>query len=398
MIDHVVIINNKDVSKHVISINIEQSIETDSDPGKITVVLANVDSQYTTQFVPQAHTIEVYLYNFVYSSPVGGIVATGKVTDTVCPKGDEVTVKGECDLGHLADYLPKDYDIKSTTCKTILEEILKLHDTPIILDFEVIDRDIKPVTYNGDWTYQAVLEDIRQITGAVYYFDEHNKLKFRDPRQVTSVINLDPFVSNPTQAKSIMGFCNYVDVICYMSDEDTAESFSTPGHMTFLGHYQDDDDIEKHKKLIAPIRYFYNVHDKDEANKIAEQVYEFYKLRRDSLTEITVEGICPPLQSIVSYTAFQKIDDPEVVPVKLYGLVIEKKVDYSSNGFTTTIALHPRASMEEVIDDISALLGEQFDAGDNAPDQLTDAASNPIGDFLSWLGSQFDFSEVTWGQ
>ena len=117
MIDHKVTIGNDDVSQEVIKINTQQSLDTDSDPGKITIVLANPHQKYTNKWPPQKTPIKIILYNWVYYSDAeratasGGakaeyLVATGHLTDLKAT-AEEVTIMGECDLGHLADALQR---------------------------------------------------------------------------------------------------------------------------------------------------------------------------------------------------------------------------------------------------------------------------------------------------
>ena len=72
---------------------------------------------FTNRWPPQVTPIKVILYNWVYNSEseraaAGGhaeaeyLVATGHMTDLKAT-ADEATISGECDLGHLADAIPK---------------------------------------------------------------------------------------------------------------------------------------------------------------------------------------------------------------------------------------------------------------------------------------------------
>lgn len=387
MIDHEISIN-EDVSKHVISCAVQQSIENDSDPGKITVVLANVDQIYTDRFVPQVDTMVIKLKNFVYSAEREWIVAIGKVTDAVCPV-EEMTVKGECDLGHLADYLTKDYNFNNWYCKDILKQVLDDHDPPMgdKLDFE-IKKDIKvnPCTFDAGYTIQGVLEDIRIILGAVFYFDWDNRLKFRDPKAITSYEVLDPFMSEPTRARSLMGFCNYVTLRAYSALDAEEEGSQTGDHIPIIATAQDDEDIALRGRIVAPPHDAYNIHTQDEAQDAADKLLGFYQQKKDTLTEIVVDGLIPPLQSLVSYTSFEDPDGSNT-PVQLFGVVIERKIEYSIDGLQTTITIHPRTSIADVVEDIADLLGEQsVPSSDPAEEpKQTDTYGNPLSDLLAYL-------------
>lgn len=399
-IDHFIMIDGQNVSPHVISFSVQQSTENESDPGKIQVVLANVDQAYTTAFTPQVSQFLIISSDFSMENGYR-LVAIGKVTDSVCPIGDEVTVKGECDLGHLADRLPNDKDITAEdgggSCQKVLRKILDTHDTYINLKFECEDKPISDVTYEGDSTYQSVLDDIRIRLGAVFYFDETNTLVFRDPRQITNYTDLDPFVSQPSQAKSIMGYCNAVTVSAYDSldnrdQEEIIDGKTTPAHLCISANAPSidkgktfdttDEDIVKYGKIVAAKIDAYNVHSMEEAFDMAEKYLEFYKQKKDTLTEVVVEGIVPPLQSLVKYTAFQPPDNNDP-PKTLLGVVIEKKVEYSAEGLTTTISLHPRDNIQDVLDELD-IVEEEISNTPETSEQMTDSNGN----ILTWTKDQ----------
>jgi hypothetical protein len=403
-IDHFIMIDGQNVSPHVISFSVQQSTENESDPGKIQVVLANVDQAYTTAFTPQVSQLLIVCSDFETSNGYR-LVAIGKVTDTVCPIGDEVTVKGECDLGHLADCLPNDKEITAEngggSCKEIIRKVLDTHDTYINLKFECEDKYVSEVTYEGDTTYQAVLDDMRVRLGAVFYFDETNTLVFRDPRVITNYINLDKYCSQPTQAKSIMGYCNAVTVSAYDSLIDTEwdgwKGHQTPKHLCISAQAPSldggvtldtaDEDIVKYGKIVSKKIDAYNVHNMEEAFDMAEKYLEFYKQKKDTLTEVVVEGIVPPLQSLVSYTAFQPPESNEE-PTLLLGVVIEKKVEYSSEGLTTTISLHPRDNIQDVLDDLGIVEEEISNSPNSEP--MTDSNGNLLSGITDKLNDMKD--------
>jgi len=194
MIAHEVLIGGEDVSDDVVSIRVKQSNDVESDPGKIEIVLANRKQKYTNRWAPQVIPIQVTLFNWAYRendrNPSGRsiatyLVATGKMTDNSSGPSDAI-VTGECDLGHLADALPDDIDKHMTTPLELLEYVLGTHNPPIEFDWDpaLDDRNVfkERETYGSDWTFQDFLEDLCHVQiGAIYYFNEANRLQIKDP-------------------------------------------------------------------------------------------------------------------------------------------------------------------------------------------------------------------------
>lgn len=407
MIDHSVKIGSEDVSMDINKIEVQQSIETDSDPGKITITLANRAQKYTNKWPPQKTGITILLYNWVYPSafitvngklepilnysPVDSegkarskatyLLATGHMTDNSADQA-YATVKGECDLGHLSDSLP-DQDIPLTTPKETLAEVLSKHkDFPIEFDWDPALDDRNRLkereTYNSTWTYQEFLDDICGIqVGAVYYFNEANRLQIKDPYSDTGVYNLDPYVQTPNQTKSIMSFKNAVVVVGDETKSKSANAIGVTGSTPVISQYPrgyDLDSIEEVGYLFAPVFRDYNIKTVEEANKKADELLKFYKIHKNALTEVVVIGIAPPLQSIVEYSPFVPISDEEgekmqanlksllsqlqaleetnaannkrdvrtiKISSKVRGIVVNKSVTYSAAGFKTTLNISP---------------------------------------------------------
>ena len=388
MIDHLVHIGGMDVSDEVIKINAQQSIENDSDPAKITITLANRHQKYSMAFPPQETAFDITIYNYTYKGePHEFLIATGHVTD-VSANHEEAVVKGECDLGHLADALPKDYDLfKNMTLKEILETVLKDHPGEPIKVYWMARNPVRdPITYNSDWTFQDVLEDLRLQAGAVYYFSEKNVLQFRDPADWKDSFDLDPYVTNPDQTASIMRFCNVVHVVGNQALVDTGrEGKEIPGSLPLIGEARDEESIADVGELVAPLYPGYNLHTQKEVDDKAAELLRFYKMHKNALTKVQVAGMAPFLHSKVSWTPFEPISETELakaqeaynrrygsrnvvisdtyagegeVPVqrtltdKLYGIVIEKEVEYSIDGFDTTLTISPGIlDMETAIGD-----------------------------------------------
>jgi len=391
MIDHKVTVGGIDVSNDLISIQVQQQVaDADSDPGKITIVLANSHQKYTNRFSPQVTPIEIILYNFVYNSEeerrlAGGheqaeyLVATGHMIN-LSANHEEVTITGECDLGHLADALPKDHDynIMPIKAREVLETILSWHeDEPIKLDWDpsLEDKTLERITYDADWTYQGVVDDIAQIVGAIYYFSEANILKFKSPASTEGECDLDGHITNPDQTASITGFCNVVPIIGNMSDEpDDPEGIVMPSPAPIIAIAVDEASVQEVGVLMAPAEYAYNIKTQDDANARADQKLRLYRMHKNAETTPVVEGIVPPLMSIVSYTPFIPISKDEIskmnaaladrlavlqaledelakdnnraankiqISNKVRGVVVGKDVSYSIDGLECKLTVSP---------------------------------------------------------
>jgi hypothetical protein len=412
MIDHKVIVGAEDVSDEAIKITVQQTIDTDSDPGKFSITLANPHQKYTNHFTPQVTPVKIILYNWRYRSEeerslAGGraeaeyLVATGHMTDLKAG-ASEVVISGECDLGHLADAIPKDHEGIEIpiSAKECLTKILGWHeDEPIILvwDPALPDKILDKIPFNADATYQDVCEDIRSIVGALYYFGEDNVLYFMSPTSNTGLVDLDPCVLDPDQTSSISGVRNIVTVIGNqsLSVSDAGidpEGITTAGSEPIIGFAQDLDSIDEIGPLIAPVEYAYNIKTQAEADARARQLLEFYKMYRNAETKVQVEGIVPPLMSIVSYSSFLPISDAELAKAnaafaarlkdlqeaenarataqdrlpktirltnRVTGIVVGKNVDYSIDGLSCEVTLSPgMLDMDATITDADAGEGE----------------------------------------
>lgn len=380
MLDHKVLIGDIDVSNEVISVRIQDQIETDGDPGKISVVLANrLNRSYDTIWPPQKTVITVVLYSWVYRSEgeraaAGGhpeakyLVAYGHVTD-ISRSYSEVTITGECGLGHLADALGQDYNSpKQIWASDLLREVLSLHKgLKFKLNYQAHDilypdgRD-----YLSETTYQDIIEDIRSDVGAVYYFSEEGVLEFRDPAAIRDVYNLDPYVMNPDDTSSIMGYRNVVHVIGSESLAGSSiDGVETPGSAPIMATARDEESIAELGELVAPTDRAIYLKTQEDCQKRADLLLNYYKLYRNALTKPRVANIVPPLHSKVSYSVFIPISSDEVSSGTINGTVVGRSIEYSIDGLICDLTVSPGASsMEEYVGDetiaeFTATFGEE---------------------------------------
>ena len=394
MIDHLVTVGGTDVSNEVLKISVQQSLDTDSDPGKFTITLANPHQKYRNRWPPQVTPIKIILYNWVYNreseriaagghAPVEYLVATGHMTGLKAT-ASEAIISGECDLGHLADALPMEHEGLEIpiSAKECLKKILSWHTDEhitLVWDGDLPDKQFEKITYDSHNTYQDVCEDIRSLVGAIYYFGEDNILYFMNPTSNRGLIDLDPYVINPEQTSSLTGFRNIVTIIGNQSLADYGgrtgpNGITTPGSEPIIGFAQDLDSIDEVGPLIAPAEAAYNIKSQAEADARAAQLLEFYKMYKNAETKVQVVGIVPPLQSIVSYSPFEPISNEELakankvfaarlkelqeaendraikrkrLPItismtnRIRGIVIAKQVDYSIDGLVCDLTISP---------------------------------------------------------
>ena len=319
-------------------------------------------------WTPQTTPIKIILKNWVYNSEpervaAGGhaeatyLVAYGHMTDCSM-SSDEVVVTGECDLGHLADALGEEYNSKSLTmwAHEVLNEVLALHKG-LQFTLHYLAKDIqygKAKNYNSETTFQEVLEDIADDVGAVYYFSEDGVLEFRDPAATRGSIVLDPYVLNPDDTKSIMGYRNKVTVIGdeSLADGDSEAGIETPGSNPIMYTAQDDESIAELGELVAPTDRAIWLDTEVKCKARAELLLNFYKLFKNALTKPKVEGIVPPLHSMVSYGVFIPISAGEASSGTITGVVTARSIDYSIDGMTCDLTVSPGATdMETYVDD-----------------------------------------------
>lgn len=374
MIDHEVLIGGSDISDSVVSIQVEDQIDTSSDPGKIKIVLANRASILSTvsSWKPQTTPIEITLKAWVgdtypkkseesYVVTYGHLVSISRSN----PSPSEITVLAECDLGHLADALgpqPKaapvygpqqkdSPDFKSGTFKgwthEILPRVLKLHKSlDITLHYQARTIEYaKEKNYNSETTFQEVLEDLAADVGAVYYFDEEGILQFRDPRAIRSdaPIVLDPYVLNPNDTSSIVGRRNRVTVIGDQTLADGEMGRESPGSEPLMYTAEDQESIEEFGVLEAPTDRAIWLGSMEKVKERAELLLNFYKMFEDAKTSPVVAKIVPPLHSLVSYDVFLPIDGTEPTKATVSGIVIARSISYDISGLRTELTVSPGA-------------------------------------------------------
>ena len=332
MIGHKVLIGGIDVSHEVKSIKCQSNILTDSDPAKITIVLVNRHQMYTNAFTPQVIEIQAILYNYTYKNqPKEFPIFWGNLTD-LSSNHLEATVQGECLLGHYADALPKDNETFDATPKQALYKVMGWHtDYKITIVWDpALDKNstiVERFTYGSDQTYADVIQDISDKVGAVYYTNEQKGvIEFRSPYTTNPEINLDPYVKDPCQANSIVGYCNWVVVVGDQSEVLFGPGVSTSGSQPIIYHAKDEESIAAYGVLAAPTYFDSTIKTIDQAKAKAEQLLAAYELNVDAETKVTVVGMSPLLQTEVSYAAFAPISPADLAEAKKAAVDILKEM------------------------------------------------------------------------
>lgn len=369
MINHMVIIGQQDVSFDVISVKINQSISVDSDPAKLEVVLANRHQKYTmpTEMWPlQVTKLRIYLTGLstlgtssdnpdIVGEDSFQLAAVGHIT-AVSANAEEATVTGECDVGHLADALHKDYNFKrgssemtgedDGSCIEILKYILQQHKPPIELRMDAseaanMDVIVALKTYDSYTDFYTVIEDIRDEVGAVFWSNEEYIIDFHDPKSYFGTYNLDKYLVNPDATASIMGFCNVVNLCGNPALDESDIGTETSDEPPIVMQVMDRDSYDEVGALVAPLYIMYNQPNPKEAKKRAVRILKFFKLHENALTKPVVCTILPPIQSKVVYKPFIPIDEDGVGVGQIKGIVIERVINYSAEGLETELTISP---------------------------------------------------------
>ena len=376
----------------VIKIQVKQSVETDSDPGKATITLANRKQKYSMAFPPQVTPVEITLYNYTYKNePKEFPVFAGYLVGNKA-NHKEAIISAEDSLGHLADALQKSpYNfLGPNNVKDILKTVLADHEDKVIeLNWKAANPKVTNVTYEPDMSYQDVLEDLRIKTGAVYYLDEFGVLQFRDPSIHEGYYNLDPYVTNPDETSSITRFANDV-VVVGNAVLDPKEAHDTHASQPLIGRPTDPDLLDAAQAsqeavgiLVAPVDWAFDLHTQEQVDARANLLLRFYMLHQNAETQVEVAGMAPPLMAVVGYSPFidphDTVDhdaelaaaqaaangkygkDAPILTNQIMGVVIEKEVDYSIDGFKCKLTISPgMQDMQPITDDMIDGLTEYF--------------------------------------
>jgi len=225
-----------------------------------------------------------------------------------------------------------------------LKKVLALHKSlPIKIRYYARNVDYnKEKNYNSETTFQEVVEDIAYDVGAVYYFDEEGVLEFRDPRAVRDdTLDLDPYVINPDDTKSLMGFRNRVTVIADQTLSNGEEGSESPGSEPIMATAEDEESIAEIGILEAPTDRAVWIGTQEEAQARADLLLNYFKMFKNALTKPKVHGIIPKLQQPVKYSVFVPISKGEAISGDIEGVTVARSISYSIDGIDVELTVSP---------------------------------------------------------
>lgn len=150
-----------------------------------------------------------------------------------------------------------------------------------------------------------------------------------------------------------MGYRNVVHVIASESYADGESGTETPGSNPLNATARDEESIAEVGELVADTDRSIYLKTPEDCQKRANLLLNFFKLFKNALTKPKVTGIVPPLHSRVSYSVFVPIgEDAGATEVKLSGVVVARKIDYSIEGLDVELTVSPGAEdMETYVED-----------------------------------------------
>lgn len=186
-------------------------------------------------------------------------------------------------------------------------------------------------------------EALRAITSGAskdYYFMSDEQLipgvVLADEETYYEIVDLDPFVLEPGDATSLVGYANEVTVIPEnITDVYVQANVPDTEKEKIYGWDDDDYGIEKYGRIVAPIVYDPGIYTKEDAQKRAEALVDWYETFIDRGIKVTVCSMIPRVRSRVVFNVPDVKDG--VGTIRVMAGVNKKRVEYSSNGVITEL-------------------------------------------------------------
>lgn len=351
-------IGGYDVSDDVISINTEHvSSQSEAvEPSTCKVVLNNHDLIYgkaivSGAFIPghtRIQSIVVITRNIVHGNSLSVasqayILFTGVVNDAAYTN-ETATIDCICESGFGAG---SSLD-RSWAADTFFSE--KVADWQMDEENQtgakllIRDRTTSPSPKKSQFNASKLSfnEALRAIsTGASkdYYFSTDEELQpmiiLADDKTYYSEVNLDPFVLEPGDATTLVGYANEVTVIPEnITDQIVQANIPDPQKEVIKGWASDPAGIETYGRIVAPIVYDPGIYSQEDANLRAEALIDWYNTFIDRGINVTVCSMIPMVRQIVVFNV------PDVRNggfIKVKAGVNKKSVEYSMNGVITRL-------------------------------------------------------------
>lgn len=358
-IRNITFIGGYDVSNDVISIN-TQHVSSQSEavePSTCQVVLNNHDLVYgqaivNSEFIP-GHTriqSQVVINRNVADGPLLSryetpyILFVGVVNDASYTN-ETATIDCICESGFGAgSTLDRSWSADTFFSEKVADWQEGL-ETQTGEKFFISDRTSGPNIIKSQFTPSKLSfnEALRAIsTGAsedFYFATDENLLPLvvlADEQTYYEVVELEPFVLEPGDATSLVGYANEVTVIPEnITNEYVQSNIPDTEKEKIYGWDDDEYNIEKYGRIIAPIVYDPAIYTKEDAQARAEALIDWYETFIDRGIKVTVCSMIPRVRSKVIFNV------PDVKTgngtIRVMAGVNKKRVEYSANGVITEL-------------------------------------------------------------
>ena len=358
-IRNITFIGGLDVSDDVISINTEHvSSQSEAvEPSTCKVTLNNHDLVYghaivSGELIPGHTRIQsiVEITRNVVSGPSltkvtnPYVLFTGVVNDAAYTN-EIATIDCICESGFGAgSTLDRSWSADTFFSEKVADWQEGL-ETQTGEKFFISDRTSGPNIIKSQFTPSKLSfnEALRAIsTGASkdFYFATDEDLLPRiilaDDKTYYEIVELDPFVLEPCDATTLIGYANEVTVIPEnITNEYVQANVPDTEKEKIYGWDDDAEGIEKYGRIVAPIVYDPAIYTKEDAQNRAEALIDWYETFIDRGINVTVCSMIPRVRSRVIFNV------PDVKTgsgtIRVMAGVNKKRVEYSANGVITEL-------------------------------------------------------------
>ena len=186
-------------------------------------------------------------------------------------------------------------------------------------------------------------EALRAITSGAskdYYFMTDEQLipgvVLADEETYYEIVELDPFVLEPGDATSLVGYANEVTVIPEnITNIYVQANVPDAEKEKIYGWDNDEYNIAKYGRIVAPIVYDPGIYTKEDADARAEALVNWYETFIDRGIKVIVCSKIPRVRSRVIFNVPDVKDG--VGTIRVMAGVNKKRVEYSANGVITEL-------------------------------------------------------------
>lgn len=186
-------------------------------------------------------------------------------------------------------------------------------------------------------------EALRAITSGAskdYYFMTDEQLipgvVLADEETYYEIVELDPFVLEPGDATSLVGYANEVTVIPEnITNIYVQANVPDAEKEKIYGWDNDEYNIAKYGRIVAPIVYDPGIYTKEDADARAKALVNWYETFIDRGIKVIVCSKIPRVRSRVIFNVPDVKDG--VGTIRVMAGVNKKRVEYSANGVITEL-------------------------------------------------------------